>query len=153
MAAGLTVRLDKVDALEAFLCQHMGDDWAEASAADAVEIDALISPRADRALYEDFQRLAPFGPGNPEPMFAMGEVMVEHPTPMRGGHLRCTLGDGAGGRMRSVAWRCEDTPLGQRLLSPGGALHVAGRLKPDDYQGRQAVQFEIDDAADPRMCG
>ena len=153
MAAGLTVRLDKVDALEAFLCQHMGDDWAEASAADAVEIDALISPRADRALYEDFQRLAPFGPGNPEPMFAMGEVMVEHPMPMRGGHLRCTLSDGAGGRMRSVAWRCEDTPLGQRLLSPGGALHVAGRLKPDDYQGRQGVQFEIDDAADPRMCG
>ena len=153
MAAGLTVRPDKVEALTAFLCQRLEADCARATEADAVEIDALVSPRADRALYEDFQRLAPFGPGNPEPMFAMAEVMIEQATAMRGGHLRCTLSDGAGGRMRAVAWRCEDTPMGQRLLSPGGALHVVGKLKADDYNGRQGVQFEIEDVADPRMSG
>ena len=153
MAAGLTIRPDKVDALRDFLGERLGDDCQRAAEVDAMEVDALISPRADRGLYEEFQRLAPFGPGNPEPVFAMGEVMVEHPTAMRGGHLRCTLSDGAGGRMKAVAWRCEETALGRRLLEPGGALHVVGRLKPDDYQGRQGVQFEIDDVADPRMCG
>ena len=153
MAAGLTVRPDKVEALTAFLCDRLEADCTRATEADAVEIDALVSPRADRALYEDFQRLAPFGPGNPEPMFAMAEVMIEQATAMRGGHLRCTLSDSAGGRMRAVAWRCEDTPMGQRLLSPGGALHVVGKLKADDYNGRQGIQFEIEDVADPRMCG
>jgi len=153
MAAGLTVRADGVDRLRAFLCERLESDFALASAADAVEIDALIAPGgADRRLLEDFQRLAPFGPGNPEPTFALGEVLIEQPTAMRGGHVRCTLSDGCGGRLKAIAWRVEDTDLGRRLLSGQGGLHVVGRLKADDYMGRQGVQFEIEDAADPRMC-
>ena len=153
MAAGLTVRADGVDRLRGFLCERLETDFASASAADTVEIDALVAPGgADRPLYEDFQRLAPFGPGNPEPMFALGEALVEQPMAMRGGHVRCTLSDGRGGRLKAIAWRCADTDLGKRLMAGAGALHVAGKLKPDDYMGRQGVQLEIEDAADPRMC-
>jgi single-stranded-DNA-specific exonuclease len=115
-----------------------------------VEIDALVTPRAaDRALYEDFQRLTPFGPGNPEPLFAVADVVVEQPRLLRGGHVRCLL-TGAGGRLKAVAWRAEDTELGRRLLGGAGGLHLAGRLKADDWNGRQGVEFEIEDAADPR---
>jgi single-stranded-DNA-specific exonuclease len=32
-------------------------------------------------------------------------------------------------------------------------VHVAGRLKPDDWQGRESVELEIEDVADPRMEG
>jgi single-stranded-DNA-specific exonuclease len=153
MAAGLTVRADSVEQLRAFLCDRLEADSVLAAAADAVEIDALIAPGgADRRLFEDFQRLAPFGPGNPEPMFALGEVLVEQPMAMRGGHIRCTLSDGRGARLRAIAWRASDTDLGRRLMSGQGGLHVAGRLKADDYNGRQGVQLEIEDAADPRMC-
>ena len=31
-------------------------------------------------------------------------------------------------------------------------VHVAGRLKPDDWQGREGVEFEIEDVADPRRA-
>ena len=154
MAAGLTVRAEAVDRLRAFLCERLETDFALAAAADAVEIDALVAPGgADRRLFEDFQRLAPFGPGNPEPVFALGDVQIQQPMAMRGGHVRCTLSDGAGGRLKAIAWRAGDTDLGRRLMSGGSALHVAGRLKPDDYMGREGVQLEIEDAADPRMCG
>ena len=153
MAAGLTIRADGVERLRAFLCERLESDFATASAADVVEIDALIAPGgADRALYEDFQRLAPFGPGNPEPMFALGEALVEQPMAMRGGHVRCTLSDGRGAKLKAIAWRCADTELGKRLMAPAGALHVAGKLKADDYMGREGAQLEIEDAADPRMC-
>ena len=153
MAAGLTVRADGVDPLRAFLCERLEADFAVAAAADAVEIDALIAPGgADRRLFEDFQRLAPFGPGNPEPMFALGDVLIEQPMAMRGGHVRCTISDGRGGRLKAIAWRASDTDLGRRLMSGQGGLHVAGRLKADDYNGREGVQLEIEDAADPRMC-
>jgi single-stranded-DNA-specific exonuclease len=40
--------------------------------------------------------------------------------------------------------------MGRRLLTPGGAIHVVGKLKPDDWQGRESVEFEIEDVADPR---
>ncbi|HEY5412879.1 MAG TPA: single-stranded-DNA-specific exonuclease RecJ [Caulobacteraceae bacterium] len=153
MAAGLTIRADGVDALRSFLCERLESDFAISAAADAVEIDALVSPGgADRQLLEDFQRLAPFGPGNPEPVFALGDVLIAQPLAMRGGHIRCILSDGAGGRLKAIAWRAQDTELGRRLMAGQGALHVVGRLKPDDYMGREGVQFEIEDAADPRMC-
>jgi single-stranded-DNA-specific exonuclease len=71
---------------------------------------------------------------------------------LRGGHVRCTLTDGSGGRLKAVAWRCEDTPMGAQLMAEGAMVHVAGRLKPDDWKGREGVEFEIEDIADPRRA-
>ncbi|MFZ5721891.1 MAG: single-stranded-DNA-specific exonuclease RecJ [Pseudomonadota bacterium] len=151
MAAGLSVRPAAIPELRAFLNERLAAEAEAAAAEDALEIDALVTTRgADRALWRDFQRLAPFGPGNPEPLFAAADVRIERPMALRGGHVRCTLTDGSGGRLKAVAWRCEDTEAGRRLLQEGGAVHVAGRLKPDDWQGREGVELEIDDVADPR---
>jgi single-stranded-DNA-specific exonuclease len=152
MAAGLTVRASQIDAFRGFLLDRLMAESTAAAELDVVEIDALISPRgADRALYQDFQRLTPFGPGNPEPMFAAANVVIDYPQVMRGGHIRCGLTDGAGAKLKAIAWRAEDTDLGRRLLAGGGGLHVAGRLKADDWNGREGVQLEIEDAADPRV--
>jgi single-stranded-DNA-specific exonuclease len=151
MAAGLSVRPDTIPELRAFLCERMAAEAEIAAAEDGLEIDALITTRgADRGLWNDFQRLAPFGPGNPEPSFAAADVRIERPMALRGGHVRCTLTDATGGRLKAVAWRVEDTEAGRRLLQEGGAVHVAGRLKPDDWQGREGVELEIEDVADPR---
>ncbi len=153
MAAGLTVRADAVSDLRAFLCEHLAGEFAVAAEADAVDIDAVVTPRGcDRGLLEAFDRLKPFGQGNPEPVFACAGVRVEHASEMKGGHVRCTLVEADGTRLRAIAWRSADTPVGQRLLSREGAVHVAGRLKRDDWQGRDGVQMEIEDLADPRMC-
>lgn len=151
MAAGLSVRPSAIPELKEFLNERLAAETKIAAAEDAYEIDALVTARgADRGLWTEFQRLAPFGPGNPEPAFALADVRLERPMAMRGGHVRCTLTDRSGGRLKAVAWRCEDTELGRRLLQEGGAVHVAGRLKPDDWQGREGVQLEIEDVADPR---
>lgn len=153
MAAGLTVRPSDIPELRAFLCARLAEEMIDAAAADAVEIDALVSPSgATRGLWTDFQRLAPFGPGNPEPMFAIAEARVERPMMLKGGHVRCTLTDASGGRLKAVAWRAGETDLGARIMAGGGGLHVVGRLKPDDWQGRESVELEIEDAADPRMA-
>jgi single-stranded-DNA-specific exonuclease len=153
MAAGLTVRADAVPELRAYLAEALAEESDLAVAGDALEIDALIAPgSAGRPLLDEFRRLEPFGPGAPEPLFAAAGVRVVEARALKGGHVRCTLADESGARLRAVAWRAEDTELGRRLLAGGAALHVAGRLKADDWQGRQGVQLEIEDAADPRMC-
>jgi len=154
MAAGLSVRPDTIPELRAFLCERLAEETELATAQDGLDIDALITTGgADRALYQSFQALAPFGPGNPEPMFAAADVRIERPMALRGGHVRVTLTDSSGGKLKAVAWRAEDTEMGRRLLTEGGGVHVAGRLKPDDWQGRQSVELEIEDVADPRRVG
>ena len=151
MAAGLSVRPSALPELREFLCQAIAAEAQAAAEADALEIDALVTAAgADRALFESFQQLAPFGPGNPEPMFAAADVRIERPMMLRGGHLRCTITDRSGGRLKAVAWRCGEREIGRRLMEEGGAAHVAGRLKADDWNGRQGVELEIEDVADPR---
>lgn len=153
MAAGLTVRADGIGRLRDFLNDRMAGEQVEAEALDLVEIDALIDPSsATRALFEDFERLAPFGPANPEPLFALGGVQAREPVAMNGGHVRCRLVGADGASVRAIAWRCADLPLGKALLAGQGGLNVVGRLKADDWNGRRGVQFEIEDAADPRMA-
>lgn len=152
MAAGLSVRPDAIPELRAFLCERLAAEAEVAAAEDGLEIDALVTARAcSRTLWSDFQRMAPFGPGNPEPVFAAADMRIERPMALRGGHVRCTLTDGSGGKLKAVAWRVEDTDAGRRLLVEGGAVHVVGRLKPDDWNGREGVEFEIEDVADPRQ--
>jgi len=152
MAAGLTVEAKRIPELTAFLNVRLADERAQAVALDALEIDALIDPAAaTRALFDAFEQLAPFGPANPEPVFALSGVQAREPVQMNGGHVRCRLVGPNGASVRAIAWRCADLPGGQALLSGQGGLNVAGRLKADDWNGRRGVQFEIEDAADPRM--
>lgn len=153
MAAGLTLRPAALPELREFLCERLRGEAAVAALEDALDIDALVSPGgAARAVLDEFTALAPFGPGNPEPLFALADIRIERPLPIKGGHLRCDLVGPGGGRLRAVAWRAGDTPLGRRLMAGGGAVHVAGKLKADDWNGRAAAQLEIEDVADPRRA-
>ena len=152
MAAGLTVEGGRIDELTAFLNDRLAQERLIAVAEDWLEIDALVDPAgATRALFDSFERLSPFGPANPEPVFALTGVQSREPVQMNGGHVRCRLVGADGGSIRAVAWRCADLPGGQALLSGQGGLHVVGRLKADDWNGRRGVQLEIEDVADPRM--
>ena len=118
----------------------------------AFTVRYVIEPQAaNRALFEAFERLAPFGPGNPEPLFALSGVQARDAMPMNGGHVRCRLVGADGASIRAVAWRCGDLDWGRALLEGRGGLIVAGRLKADDWNGRRGVQLEIEDVADPRM--
>lgn len=152
MAAGLTMDSARVAELTAFLNERLASERVEAVSQDVLEIDALIDPgAATRELFESFEQLAPFGPANPEPSFALTGVQAREPVAMNGGHVRCRLVGADGASVKAIAWRCADLPSGQALLSGQGGLNIVGRLKADDWNGRRGVQFEIEDVADPRM--
>lgn len=153
MAAGLTVAAGGADGLRDFLNDRLAGESQQAAEQDRVEIDALIDAgAATRDLFEAFERMAPFGPANPEPLFALDGVQARDAQPMNGGHVRCRLVGPDGASVRAVAWRCADLPAGQALLAGQGGLKVVGRLKADDWNGRRGVQMEIEDVADPRMA-
>ncbi len=152
MAAGLTLRPSALPEFRDFLCERLSAEMVLATEADAVDVDALVAPGAAKSMLAEFQSLAPFGPGNPEPTVALADVRPDRPMALRGGHVRVDLVDAAGHRLKAVAWRSGDTPLGQRLLAGGGSVHVAGKLKLDDWKGRDGVEIDIEDAADPRQA-
>jgi len=149
MAAGFTVAAKGIDALHAFLRKRLESAVTVAGAIRTLTIDAALTPAAaTRALQQEIDRVGPFGAGNAEPRFALTGVRIAKADVVGGAHVRCQLADQQGGRLKAIAFRCAEEPLGQALLqAQGGGLHLAGKLRADDWQGREDVQFLIDDGA------
>ena len=58
------------------------------------------------------------------------------------------LAGGDGTRLDAIAFRAARTPLGEGLLAARGkAIHAAGRLKIDEWNGKIRVQLQLEDAA------
>jgi single-stranded-DNA-specific exonuclease len=150
MAAGFTVEEGKIGALREFLAARIEAAIGAETPTAQLTIDGAIAPLgATSELLALIEQLAPFGAGNPEPRFAIPAARILFAEPVGGAHVRCTIADAAGaGRLKAIAFRCLDNPLGAALLDRGGALlHLAGHLRADSWNGRTGVQFMIDDAA------
>lgn len=149
MAAGLTVERGKLEELRAFMDERVAQDVARNAVVPTLRIDGAM---ALSGVQPDFvaalERLAPFGAGNSEPRFALTSVRVAKADVVGTGHVRCFLSDSSGGRLKAIAFRAAGEPLGDALLDKSGlGLQLAGKLRPDTWQGRNDVQLIIDDAA------
>src|SRR5262249_26204081 len=112
-------------------------------------LDAVSSPAAAaRSLIAEIALAGPYGAGNPEPVLALPDVRVVFADVVGGQHVKVRLAGGGGARLDAIAFRAAGTPLGEGLLKARGrAIHVAGRLKTDDWNGQNRVQLHIEDAA------
>lgn len=147
MAAGLTVKASKIEALEHFLSDYMLRDVSAAEEEKRLSIDGALVPKAaTRETLEMIERAGPFGPGNAEPRFALPRLRLIRSRIVGQNHVSCILSGEDGGTLKAIAFRSAEKPLGQALLDGHrGLYHVAGRLKADDWQGRRSVQLHIDD--------
>jgi single-stranded-DNA-specific exonuclease len=152
MAAGFSVRQERIAELRAYLTEHVDGQVAAQPGepmVPLVELDGtLVVEAATVELAETLSRLGPYGAGNAEPRFALPRVRVVAASVVgSGGHVACTLVGPDGGRLRAIAFRCADQPVGQALLRRDALLHVAGTLRIDRWNGNARVQLFIDDVA------
>jgi single-stranded-DNA-specific exonuclease len=152
MAAGLTVARDKFEAARTYLAEQVASPATTARAARALEIDGALTPAAaNDTLIDLIERAGPYGQGNPQPRFVFPAHRVRFAKVMGEAHLRVTLEADDGSRLEGIAFRAVGQPLGELLTNTGGMpIHVAGNLRRDTWGGRQRIELQIEDAADPR---
>ncbi len=149
MAAGFSLTQDQLTGFRAFLGERIGAQIVAHGIEPTLSIDGAIKTRgASLELLNDLARVGPFGAGNPEPRFVIPDARLVFADPVGTDHVRCRIEDSSGGRLNGIAFRCLETPLGATLLkSGGGALHLAGKLRINTWQGKSTPQLIIDDAA------
>ncbi len=155
MAAGLTTRREKIDAVTARLAALLSDRTSAARQTPSLEIDGALTPAgAGDELLDLLAKAGPYGQGNPQPRFAFPAHRVKFSKIMGEAHVRCTLEAGDGSRLDGIAFRAVGQPHGEMLLAAGGMpLHVAGNLRRDSWGGRERIELMIEDVADPRKQG
>lgn len=146
MAGGLSLKPEQLGDFTDWLNTRISAQKTKLIAARELGINAVIGAGAATVeLCDMVDRLGPFGAGAPQPVFAMEGIAVTGPRQIGQNHYKFIAED-ASGRVECLAWRSLDTPLGDTIRQ-GGRLHIAGKLKVNEWQGRKRVQMDIIDAA------
>lgn len=151
MAAGLTVRADRLGSLRAFFEEQAAERVSDLVANDVLEIDGALSASGVTAeLIDRLEQAGPFGSGNPQPVFVLPRHQIGHVKPVGNGHLKLSLRGMGPGSLDAIAFRVRDEPLG-RMLSEnvGNGLHLAGTVSINHWNGRRIPQLRVIDAAVP----
>ncbi|HEY0043985.1 MAG TPA: single-stranded-DNA-specific exonuclease RecJ [Allosphingosinicella sp.] len=150
MAAGVTVADGAIDAFADFLDERLAADVARARDDRALLLDAVLAPGGVcPALCDALEVGGPYGAGWPAPRVVAGPVRVIKADVVGSGHLRLIVAGDDGKRIKAIAFRMADTPLGQAMLGcpPHRKLWVAGRIKRDEWGDRVAAEMHLEDAA------
>lgn len=150
MAAGFTATAARVAELHDFLDARLAAAALLPDAPDLV-VEGSVTPRGATAEFAgQVGRLAPFGPGNEEPAFALTRVRVARADRVGkdGNTIRAFLEGEDGGRLKTVCFRAGEGPLAEVLLGSRGApIAVAGHLRAEVWNEQTSACLQILDAA------
>jgi single-stranded-DNA-specific exonuclease len=150
MAAGFSMAVERVAEFQAFLDEQLAHALALPRAADLAVEGALAVQGATVEMAQSLDRLAPFGHGNEEPVFALSRARVVKADRIgtEGATVRAFLeGEGGGPRLKAILFRGGNGPLAGALLERGAPLHVAGTLRAEEWNGQVSPSFFVRDAA------
>ncbi len=143
MAAGFTVETVKLEELKKRLSEAAERQISEEILQKTLKIDLEI-PLAgvSLGLWTEIQKLAPFGLGNPEPVFATEAVVEDFRLVGREGkHLKLKLSDG---RNAFGAIAFNQGRLAAKL-SPGQKIKAAFTLSLNQWNGEKKLELKIRD--------
>ena len=147
MAAGFSLEEGKIEEFKKFVGEFVVAKMGSDAITPIIEVDALLDvggANLDLADYMD--KLEPFGAGNPEPVLMLKRVRIVKPTLIGVGHVRCVLTSDNGASIKAIAFRVGDNQIGNAMLNAKGEkFDVVGLLRRDRWNGRNEIQFIIND--------
>src|SRR5215213_1674014 len=150
MAAGLTLAPGGLDAFRDFISERLAADVERSIDGRALLLDAILAPRGVAGeLCDALDTAGPYGAGWPSPRVAAGPVRLLKTGIVGDGHVR-GLGCGDDGKsFKWIAFRSAATALGEALLASTADTRwwLAGTIKRDEWNGGNAAEMHVDDAA------
>ena len=150
MAAGLTMAAGGLEPFREFISARLAADVDKALGDRALLLDALLAPGGVAGnLCDALDTAGPYGAGWPSPRVAAGPARLLRAGIVGDGHVRGLACGDDGKSFKWIAFRSASTELGQALLgSPGDRRWwLAGTIKRDEWNGGNAAEMHVEDAA------
>ena len=103
--------------------------------------DQLDLRELNERLLTELAQLEPHGMGNPAPLFALNNLMLESLRVMKEKHLRLVLTDGTQ-TITALWWNAAQY---SKAIEAASLLHLAGQPEINEWAGRRSLQFNITD--------
>ncbi|MCC8368942.1 MAG: single-stranded-DNA-specific exonuclease RecJ [Rickettsia endosymbiont of Oxypoda opaca] len=152
MAAGFSVKAEKLQELQEFLNEAIKFDISKLGDYTQAEYDAeLTTSSVNMSLMEELNKLEPFGQGNPEPIFKFDNLFIIKADIVGSKHIRCllapTLKAYGNKALQAITFNAVATPLEEAIFNAQGKKHISviGSLKTNNWQDNYTVQLHIKD--------
>jgi len=140
-AAGFELPADNVAALRAQLEEAFAEQVGPAPLRPTLKVDAQVAlPELDEDFFQHLEKLRPFGPGNPEPVFACGGAQCLTSRVVGDRHLKVQLAQEGCVREAIAFDAARHHPL-------SGPLEVAFSARFSYFQGRLIPELRLLDWA------
>jgi single-stranded-DNA-specific exonuclease len=139
-AAGFTMPMKDLPHLEEELSALVAEKLKDMELRPHIDIDAQVTlPELGGETYKTIQMLAPFGHGNPVPVFlSRGVELVERRTMGSGGeHLRMKLKQGR------TTWDCVAFRLRDHMSDMAARMDIVYNLEVDRWNGKEQLRLNI----------
>lgn len=143
-AAGLTIRNERIDAFVSRFRTIVGDRLKDVETVPELLLDAELHPGdLSIALVRAMSDLAPFGEGNPEPVFKLTDLeIIEARTVGKDGkHWKLALRHASSDSLfDAVGWSMKTL---HPDLGPGQQLSLVCQLEENIWNGRSSLQLKL----------
>ncbi|MEM1232514.1 MAG: single-stranded-DNA-specific exonuclease RecJ [Pseudomonadota bacterium] len=150
MAVGLSLSRAQLEPAMARLDELLTRQGAASLGPRDLRCDGVLMPAAaTRELIVALDSAGPFGASAPAPRFALPSVTVRQARRVGEAHLKLAVSGGPGERpLDAICFGAFEGPMGPALeKSVGAAVHIAGRLDLNQWQGRSVPQLYLEDAS------
>ena len=150
MAAGLTLAKGGLEAFRDFINTRLAEDVERSRGGRAMLVDAVLSPGGVvAALCDSLDEGGPYGAGWPSAKIVAGPARLLRVGVVGEGHVRGLACGDDGKSFKWIAFRSAETELGQALLSAPADRRwwLAGSIKRDEWNGGNAAEMHLEDAA------
>ena len=142
MAVGVSLPQEKVGIFRACFEQAIIAHAGATPGEPALALAAWLRPgQICEDLMEEIRALHPFGQGNPEPVFGIRGITLQHrPDVFKQQHFRFHFEDNEGRRHFGVAWK-----MAGRMPPVGEPIDIAVKLAYNHFNDRRLLQMELID--------
>ena len=148
-AAGLTIESSRIRELRARVNEYADGRLQPDDLRPRLRIDGSLTFRSiSEQVISDLSALAPFGTGNPRPVFRSSSVeIVDGPRLLKERHLKMSFRQ-EGRVIRGIAWRAAERE--SFVAAHRAAIDVAFSLEQDTWNGERYLQLSVADFRAPR---
>jgi single-stranded-DNA-specific exonuclease len=147
-AAGLTIESGRIRELRARVNDFADNCLGPDDLRPRLWIDgALAFKSITEQVASEMMRMAPFGAGNPNPVFSTSRVeIVDGPRRVKDRHLKMAFRQD-GRVLRGIAWRASEREA--FVTEHRGAIDLAFSLEQDSWNGERYLQLSVADFKAP----
>jgi single-stranded-DNA-specific exonuclease len=147
-AAGLTIEAGRIRELRARVNDHADERLEPDDLRPRLWLDAALTFRSINAqMASELSVLAPFGAGNPNPLFRASRVeVVDGPRRVKERHLKMSFKQD-GRILRGIAWRASERE--GFVAEHKSAIDLAFSLEQDTWNGERYLQLSVADFKAP----